>query len=326
MAKKKKGQRKIRPWACVWVILIILSITGGAYSGYRALQIDFGEMVDIELDELEPGGIVNILLLGTDLGSDRSDTIMLVNINGETGKVNILSIPRDTAIASRNSSGEIIYRNGAPVYNKINAYLAIGRQEVAKGEIEIPEELVVRKVKEITGLPIHYFATIDFDGFINIIDALGGVDYNVPEDMHYDDPVQDLHIHLNAGMQHLDGQKAHDFVRFRNYKNGQADLARVSAQQDFIKEIVKQKLTVSNINKIDDIYEMVNKNVRTNYGFDDLMSSFGTIANLKSEDITMYILPNTPKYIGGVSYVVYNTRENLAALDEILVNFKSQEK
>ncbi len=321
--KRRKG---IGTLGIIWIILLILSLGLGIFSGKKILQMPLGERVDLSLDSHEKGGVVNILALGTDESGDRCDTIMLVNINGETGKVNILSIPRDTAIASRNSDGSIIYSGGVPRYNKINSYLAIGKQEVRKENLKVPEELVIRKVKEITGLPIHYFVTVDFSGFINIIDALGGVDFEVPENMNYDDPSQNLHIHLKKGMQHLDGQAAHDFVRYRNYNDGRADLARVDAQQSFVKALVKQKLTASNLAKIDEIYEIVGENVRTNYSFEALMGSFGTIADLTADKITMYVLPNTPQYIHGLSYVIYNTESNMAELDEILDNFRSKEQ
>lgn len=325
MTENRKKKRRMGALPKIWIFFLLVSLGLGVFSGAKLMQLPIGTMINLSLDEHEPGGVVNILALGTDEGGDRSDTIMLVNINGETGKVNILSIPRDTAIASRNSSGSIIYNSrGVPIYNKINSYLAIGKQQVAKGNIDVPEELLIRKVKEITGLPIHYFVTIDFTGFINIIDALGGVDFDVPEDMNYDDPAQDLHIHLKKGMQHLDGQAAHDFVRYRNYKDGRADLARVDAQQAFIKALVKQKLTAANIARVDEIYEIVGENVRTNYSFENLMSSFGTIKNLTSDKITMYVLPNSPKTINGASYVVYNTEENMEELDIILDNFRSK--
>ncbi len=321
----KKRKKRIHPIFKVWIVLLIISMGLGIFMGSKIMTMDIGERINISLDSHEVGGVVNILLMGTDDGGDRCDTIMLVNLNGETGKLNVLSIPRDTAIASRNSKGNIIYNSsGVPNYNKINSYMAIGKQEVNRGNIEVPEELLIRKVKEITGLPIHYFATVDFKGFINIIDALGGVDFDVPEDMDYEDPVQDLYIHLKKGMQHLDGQAAHDLVRFRNYRNGQADLARVDTQQRFIKELVRQKLTVSNLNKIDEIYEVINENVRTNYSFEVLMQSFGTIKNLSPEKVKMYVLPNSPKTINGGSYVVYNTRENMEQLDIILDNFRSE--
>lgn len=325
MSGNRKRKKRMRFIYKVWIFLVIVSLGLGVFAGAKLMTMDIGERINLALDSHEPGGVVNILLMGTDDGGDRCDTIMLVNLNGETGKLNILSIPRDTAIASRNSNGSIIYNSsGVPVYNKINSYMAIGKQQVAKGNIKVPEELVVRKVKEITGLPIHYFATVDFEGFINIIDALGGVDFEVPENMNYDDPYQNLHIHLKKGMQHLDGKAAHDFVRFRNYRDGRADLARVDAQQNFIKELIRQKLTVSNLNKIDEIYEVVNENVRTNYSFEKVMESFGTIKNLTADKVTMYVLPNTPEMINGGSYVIYNTAKNMEELNTILENFREK--
>lgn len=325
MAKKQK--KRMRAWAKTWIILLVVSIFCGAAGGVFLIKKSDEFANEHLLDNLDPGGVVNILLLGTDGGEMRSDTIMLVNINGETGKINVLSIPRDTAIVSRNSEGKIEYKaNGTPRVNKINAYLGIGKSYVNKGKCDFPEEIMAKKVKEITGLPIHYYATVNFEGFKEIIDILGGVDFDVPEDMNYDDPAQDLHIHLKKGQQHLNGQKAHDFVRYRKYKNGRADLARVEAQQNFIKALVEQKLTASNLAKFDDIYNQIAKHVRTNYGLDDLMRNLGTIKSIKKDDVTMYMLPNTPKYIDGVSYVVYNTPEHLEELDEILENFRSEEQ
>ncbi len=332
---KKNKKSRIGTLGKVWIILLIVSMTLGVFGGITLLYMPVGtdssllwflEDDGVSLDNPK-GGVVNILALGTDEGGYRSDTIMLININGETGKLNILSIPRDTAIASRNSDGSIAYNSrGVPSFNKINSYLAIGKQQVAKGQAKLPEELMIRKVKEITGLPIHYYVTVDFDGFIDIIDALGGVDFNVPEDMNYDDPSQDLHIHLKKGQQHLDGQAAHDFVRYRSYKNGRADLARVDAQQNFIKEIVRQKLTAENIGKVDEIYGIISKNVTTNYKLKDLRSSLGTIEKLNADKVKMYVLPNTPSMINGTSYVLYNTEENMEELDKILDNFRSKEE
>ncbi len=319
MAKNKKAKGTYGAFLKGWGIFLVLSIVLGACAG--AWLGNRGGTSVVDLDN-STGGVVNILLLGSDGGGMRSDTIMLVNINGETGKVNILSLPRDTAIFKQDANGRVI-TTSAP--DKLNSYLGKGQIQYNNGEIKVPELAMMKKVKEITGLPINYYATIDFDGFKHIIDILGGVDYEVPENMDYDDPAQDLHIHLKAGMQHLDGQAAHDFVRYRNYKNGRADLARIEAQQAFIKALVKQKLTPSNINKIDELYDAISKYVNTNYKFKNLMSSLGTIKNITEDDVTMYVLPNTPRMIMGGSYVVYNdTEEHRQELKEILENFKSE--
>lgn len=282
----------------------MFATVGGVLSAKTLAGLYIGE--EISLDSLdtqeEKIGMVNILLLGVDEGGMRSDTIMLVSLNGRTHKVNILSIPRDTRV--------LIGKH----YQKINSAIGIGAQEVAKGNLKEPEELSVQKIKLLTGLPIHYFMSVDFDGFKEIIDALGGVDFDVPFDMKYDDPAQNLHINLKAGMQHLDGQAAHDFVRFRKGNPGHkgyatGDLGRIEAQQAFIKALVEQKLQPKYLTKVNDIFDVIRRNVRTNYSAKDLVKHLGTIRKLKSEDIHMYQLPGSPQMIGGVSYVVCDEAE-----------------
>ena len=208
----------------VCIFCIIFATVGGVLSAKTLAGLYFGEEIMLaSLDQQDESvGMVNILLLGVDEGGNRSDTIMLVSLNGKTNKVNILSIPRDTRVPVGRG------------YQKINAAIGIGKQEVAKGNLQEPEELSVEKVKMLTGLPIHYFMSIDFDGFKEVIDVLGGVDFEVPFNMVYDDPVQNLHINLKAGMQHLDGEAAHDFVRFRQGNPGHkgyatGDLGRIEA-------------------------------------------------------------------------------------------------
>ena len=119
--------------------------------------------------------------------------IMLVNFHPESGKVNILSITRDIMVKS--DSGGIY---------KINALIGLG------GEAEI-----IEKVEKLTTMPVHYYLTVNFKGFREIIDLLGGVEIDVPFDMKYDDPYQNLHISLNKGRQILDGEKAEQYLRYR---------------------------------------------------------------------------------------------------------------
>ena len=227
---------------------IVLATAGGVISAKLLSSLYLGEEIMLDsLDKQEKVGMVNILLLGVDEGGMRSDTIMLASLNGRTGRLSVLSIPRDTRVLVGRS------------YQKINAAIGIGAQEVRKGNLKEPEELSVQKVKLITGLPIHYFMSVNFDGFMEIIDALGGVEFDVPFRMKYDDPVQGLHIDLQPGLQVLDGKKAHDFVRFRKGNPGypgyaMGDLGRVEAQQAFIKALVSQKVNAKYLLKANDLF------------------------------------------------------------------------
>ena len=173
-------------------------------------------------------GTTNILVVGVDNDGTRSDTIMLLSVTPKDNTINILSIPRDTRVSLKKG-----------YHTKINS--CIGKDN--------GEQLLIDNVKELTGLPVHSFCKVSFEGVRNIIDILGGVEYDVPMDMDYEDPVQDLVIHLKAGPQTLDGAQAEGLLRFRSgYPS--ADLGRISTQQDFIKEAAKQKLNAKYIFKI----------------------------------------------------------------------------
>ncbi len=156
--------------------------------------------------------VTRILLMGCDRASGLADSILLVSIHEDDKRVSILQIPRDTYAEYTEKS-----------YKKINGALS------TLGENGIKDFLA-----EALGVPIHHFAVIKLDLFCKIVDAVGGVDVDVPQKMEYHDPVQDLHILLDEGRQHLDGKAAEQFVRYRSgYVN--ADLGRLDAQKLFLR-------------------------------------------------------------------------------------------
>ncbi len=171
-----------------------------------------------ESTKAEPTGVfpkdpvTRILLLGCDRASGLADSILLVTVNEEEKQTTILQIPRDTY-------AEYTQKD----YKKINGVLA------TFGESGIKDFFA-----SALGVPIHYFAVVKLDLFCKIVDAVGGVDVDVPQKMEYHDPAQDLHISLPSGKQHLNGQAAEHFVRYRaGYVN--ADLGRLDAQKLFLR-------------------------------------------------------------------------------------------
>ena len=131
-------------------------------------------------------GVYNFLLLGSDKGGGNADTIIVASYDTKSQKVGVLSVPRDTMV-DRDWS-----RNG-----KINAALGHGGPE-----------LLAEEITKTLGVPIDYYFHINLQGFVALVDELGGVDVDIPVDMNYDDPYQNLHIHFKKGPQHLDGQAA----------------------------------------------------------------------------------------------------------------------
>lgn len=240
------------------------------------------------------GDKFNILLMGLDEDKTRADTIMIVSVDPKENTVKLLSVPRDTQIQV---NGSII---------KINATMGYQRKE----------ELMIQVLRELTGMPIHYYAEIDFDGFKEVVDILGGVDYNVPFDMNYDDPTQNLHIHLKAGMQHLDGQAAHDFVRFRHNNGGSApgdyalgDPGRIKAQQAFLKELVRQKLQPQYITKAPELINEIYKYVKTNFSIADALRYAGMLTKIDADTFQTFMLPGESVYEHSLWYHKHDPEE-----------------
>lgn len=275
-------------------IFVIAFTMFGVMAARTVSTLPLGQQVTIgELDaESEQIGLMNILVIGIDEDGTRSDTIMLLCYDGYSNRFNILSLPRDTQVVM----------NGYK--QKLNAAVGVGLQNVKDGKDSEQEEELIRQVKKLTGLPVHYFVTVDFTGFKEIIDALGGVEFNIPYDMDYDDPVQNLHIHLKKGQQHLDGQAAHDFVRFRHNNDGSApgeyvmgDEGRIYWQQRFLKALLAQKAKPQYFTKITDVFDAVVDNVRTNYTLQDLLAHIDVIQEINIDEIEAYRLPGEAAYV-----------------------------
>ncbi|MBE6035300.1 MAG: LytR family transcriptional regulator [Clostridiales bacterium] len=228
----------------------------------------------------------NILLIGVD-GSEqmRADTLMLLSLNRDNNSLAVLSIPRDTLITT----------NGRD--NKI-AYL------MADGD----EQKIIDAVTNNLQIPVNYYARMNFEGFRNIIDILGGVEFNVPVDMLYDDPAQDLHISLKKGLQILDGVKAEHLVRYRaGYTEG--DIGRVRVQQSFIMELIKQKFDPKYLAEISKLHNEFSKNVVTNYPSVKIAQDIKALDKINVKAIETYILPGTTELRQGAYYFVVNDTE-----------------
>lgn len=299
------------------IVTVVFSSFIGVMSADVMSSMSFGEVISTDsVDRLsatgENVGLVNALLIGTDKEGLRSDTIMLVSFDDNSNRVNILSIPRDTRVEL---NGHI---------EKINAAFGLGMLEAEEDPDVNDEDMLIDEVKKITGMPIHYFITINVDGFVDVIDALGGVDFDVPYDMDYDDPAQDLHIHLKAGEQHLDGQAAHDFVRFRHNNDNSApgeyvmgDEGRIYWQQKFMEALAEQKLKPEYISKIDDLYSVIKENVRTNLTFTDIMRILNAALDVDLSEMESYQLPGESAYIGGVWYYIYDEEDTSQLVSDV---------
>lgn len=283
-AVKKKffTTKRIIVWILV-ALLGVLSVWTGMQAGKLAHMTTLDEEAQNALDKPPEKGKFNVLVLGVDKDGTRADTIMLFSVDNINKSIKVLSIPRDTRVS----------HNGKNF--KINACLGF----------ETKEAFMIDKIKELTGMPIHYYCEVSFEGIRNIIDILGGVDYNVPMKMDYDDPAQDLHIHLEKGPQHLDGDKAEQLLRFRKGYSNQ-DLGRIDTQQDFIKELFKQKMQTKYLLKAVEIINAAYPNVQTNFTITSALEFVNILKSTETTDIEGFVLPGEGQYIGKVSYIVHD--------------------
>jgi len=269
----------------------------------------------------------NVLLIGEDAYSGNYDTIIIASISEKNKKIQLFNIPRDIYIDYSDGILEKVKEKSPALYNakgfqKINAAHTVGaRIEYKKGTGRFGNsnfDFLADLIEEIFGITVHDYAYVNTKGFREIVDMFGGVDIYVPIRMKYDDPVQNLHIDLEKGMQHLNGEQAEGFVRFRQGydENGvfktYSDQFRKENQNEFLKAFFKQHVTLKNLGKVDDLIKLLNKNVLTSI---DDTKKIGTYASLLGKALTgkytqesSLIECEDPKKIDGVYFDIIRTK------------------
>ena len=175
-------------------------------------------------------GVSTILLAGTDEGGMRTDTLMLLTVDQSQKMLYLVSIPRDTLV------------NGSYAVPKINSFYGANNC----GEEGI--EMLMTRVSQCIGFQPDGYILIRLDAFVELVDALGGVTFDVPVDMYYNDPSQGLYIDLLAGEQTLTGQEAMGVVRYRSGYTD-ADLGRVTVQRAFLSALIDQAASAEGVAK-----------------------------------------------------------------------------
>lgn len=294
-AKESRIKKKLMVFLVAFLaVCTVFVLALGFHSVLFPMTDDAGEELVIPVDKAT--GKVNVLLAGVDADEMRTDTIIVASYDLDNGTVNMLSVPRDTRMYIGKK------------WQKINSAYSIssnGKMKGVQGTIEA--------VTRLTGIPINYYVVFSCEAFRNTIDALGGVEFDVPQRMYYQDPAQDLYIDLQAGPQHLDGDKAEQLVRFRKYPGG--DIDRVKVQQQFVKAVAEQKLKLEIITKLPEIYKVLKEDVKTNFTIADIAKYIPNLKELSSENVTMYQLPGT---FSGSEYKASYWLANMTELKELI--------
>ena len=219
-------------------------------------------------------GYYTFLLCATDHGNGGTDTIILASYDTVSQQVNMVSVPRDTLFL--NDSGKV---------RKINsAYNSGGIQELDE------------QLEKMLGIPIDYYVKVDLKGFEDAVNLIGGVEFDIPCAMNYDDdtPGQELHIHFEPGLTRLNGADALKVVRFRknNDGSGYTDVGRMQTQQAFIKAVISQTLKVSNLTKVGELVNIVTSHVETNLSVSDITAFANQVlTRFNTDNMTSNLLP-----------------------------------
>ena len=317
--KNTKQKKKMKRWKKVLLVLFLILLIAGGVFAYRVYRNGWGlsgmlaTVVGHDEETKKNLGEFKCLVLGISTdeeGALLTDTIMVASYNPNTQKATLLSIPRDTYTGKNPKK--------ATAYEKINSVYSRN---------EDPQD-VLDEVNELTGLNLQYYVIVKTEGFIKLVDAIGGVTFNVPIDMDYDDTSQDLHIHLEAGEQVLDGDKAEQLVRFRHNNDGTTypeeygdnDLGRMRTQREFIMEVIKQTAKVENIFKLGQILEVAEDNVITNVDFGVAKDYIPYAVEFQTENLLTATLPGTTppwNQTNGVSIFVADEEETELLVQEL---------
>ena len=182
-------------------------------------------------------GFYTFLLAGIDAYSNNTDVLMLASLDTENGEIRIVQIPRDTYINKTVGGYTGLTRVNAIFSAEYNSQINAGRSVKTAKTFAMQD--LQKRLSEALCINIDGYVLIDTKGFRSIIDAVGGIDYDVPQDMFYEDPAQELYINLSKGYQHLNGEQCEQLIRYRSgYATG--DIGRVELRGDFMVEVFRQ--------------------------------------------------------------------------------------
>lgn len=256
------------------IILIASVFASGLLNG--AISDKLGSY-PVQTDKAS-GDDFNLLFVGTD-NQYRADTIMLIKVKKDS--INGISIPRNSLIGDRRI---------AEIWSSSDGSQAL-----------------IDAIKQKLNVPIHYFAEVNLKCVAQIVDTLGGMDFNVPMDMVYEDPHQNLKINLKAGYHTLTGEGVCQLLQYRPGHSTQGDLSRIYIAEQFAEQFIMKNLTLENLNKVPKLYKIVSENIKTNLPADKLKKCAHLVSAVKSNNVHFETIDGTcTTYNGMPVYEISN--------------------
>ncbi|HEY3317422.1 MAG TPA: LCP family protein [Coriobacteriia bacterium] len=295
MARRRQRTRRTALGCLAVLVLLVLIGAAAGFAYYQSVKGRIekegekknpGLAASLKESARPPGDPFYMVLMGEDKRPEelraRSDTLMIAYVDPPRRKVSLLSIPRDTRVDIPGHGKQ-----------KINSAMQLGGAT-----------LVIRTVKEYTGLPISHYMEVDFNGFKDLVNAVGGVTVDVPERI-VDSKAADHNWRakvVNKGVQWLDGDHALTFVRSRHFADG--DFTRIKDQQIFMKALAKKTFTAGNIVNLPKIVDAVVNNVTTDLSVPQMLNLAADFKGMEQGGLSTAMAPGDAKYINGVSFVI----------------------
>lgn len=292
--------KKIIIWSVLATVLLV-GIATASYNYFWSSDATKKSSILSKEETLESltterlSGRTNILIMGVDERKEdvgRSDTLAILMIDPKSDKATLLSIPRDTRVRIPGNS-----------FDKINHAFAYGGHKLTQ-----------RTVEDLLGIKINYYALINFAGFKGIVDAVDGVSIYIEKDMYYEDPYDDLVIDLKKGVQHLNGEQAIHYVR---YRDEEGDIGRVRRQQVFMKALYERASSPSNAKKLPALLRAITSMVTSNLYTADTFSIAYTLKSAMEKGLSTITVPGTPAYIDDINYWLPNIKELRSSISDI---------
>lgn len=296
--------------------VVLVGALAGAYYAFlydgkpaaaTSSDVVISEEEQVKEEEKSERSAINqtVAVFGVDKDGTRTDVIFVVNFNSTTNKVKVLSIPRDTKVNWTDKQNARLmevsgYTKSVSKLNEMTAY----------GGIDNIRDFTIDEIENILGVKVDNYVLIGLDSFRQIVDAVGGVEVDVPsfrgKGLQYDDNYQNLHIHLEPGVQVLDGEEAEGLIRFRkdNYGNSypEGDKDRIKVQQEFLDALAHKVLSPSIIPKLYNIISTVFANVSTDVKLTEIPKYLTYLNGFSTDNIEFYIVDGEGAMENGASY------------------------
>lgn len=324
-AKKPAGKQKKKGKAGKVILIILLCIVlllAAAYiyveffmsaptSDNKGINNNDNKGDPAEVVEGRKPGVYTILVAGVDVVSNNTDTIMIGRLDTVNHTLNVASIPRDTLT---NIKHEVKKANSAYHYAAYYSGVKSSSYYDCDPIATMREELI----QSFLGFDVDGYVLVNMEAAEKVVDTIGGVQFDVPPGMDYDDPTQDLHIHIPEGAQKLTGEQFVQLMRFRSgYAGG--DIQRIDMQHELLMAVATQMLSLKNIPNLSEVISIVTDNMKTSLSTEDMLYYAKEFLKLDKDNIKFMTMPgDTNGSVFGSSYVFCDIDAWLDMVNEYL--------